>query len=60
MGDVSKGVPGTLLGYRVHINQALDSIAAGKKIMLFGDFGKYYVRKGWQPYHLHGARTLRP
>lgn len=45
MGDVTAGQPGTLLGYRYSVNQAMDSIAASKKVMLFGDFGKYYVRK---------------
>lgn len=45
MGNVQQGAPGTLLGYRYHINQAMDSLAAAKKVMLFGDFGKYYVRK---------------
>lgn len=45
MGDVTTGVPGTLLGYRYSVNQAMDSIAAAKKVILFGDFGKYYVRK---------------
>lgn len=48
MGNVQGGVPGTLLGYRYHINQAMASIpasASASKVMLFGDFGKYYVRK---------------
>lgn len=45
MGDITAGQPGTLLGYRYSINQAMDSIAASKKVILFGDFGKYYVRK---------------
>lgn len=45
MGNVQGGVPGTLLGYRYFVNQAMDSIAASKKVMLFGDLGKYYVRK---------------
>lgn len=45
MGDVTTGVPGTLLGYRYSVNQSMDSIAAAKKVILFGDFGKYYVRK---------------
>ncbi len=45
MGDVTKGEPGTLLGYRYEINQAMASIATGQKVMLFGDFGKYFVRK---------------
>lgn len=44
-GDVQNGVPGSILGYRYSINQALDSLAAAKKVMLFGDFGKYFVRK---------------
>ena len=47
-GDVQKGVPGTILGYRYSINQAMASIpgtAAASKVMLFGDFGKYFVRK---------------
>lgn len=49
MGDVQKGVPGTLLGYRYHINQAMESLAAAKKVALFGDFSKYYVRKVGAP-----------
>lgn len=49
MGNVQQGVPGTLLGYRFYINQAVDSLAAAKKVMLFGDFGKYFVRKVGQP-----------
>lgn len=49
MGDVTKGEPGSLLGYRYSINQAMDSLAAAKKVVLFGDFGKYYVRKVGAP-----------
>ena len=45
MGDVTKGVPGTLQGYRYYVNQAMDSIATAKKVAIFGDLGKYYVRK---------------
>ena len=45
MGDVTAGQPGTLLGYRFSINPSMDSIATAKKVVLFGDFGKYYVRK---------------
>lgn len=48
-GDVQNGVPGTILGYRYSINQAMDSLAAAKKVMLFGDFGKYFVRKVGSP-----------
>lgn len=44
-GDVQKGVPGTILGYRYRINQAMDTLAAAKKVMIFGDHAKYYVRK---------------
>lgn len=49
MGDVTRGEPGALLGYRYSINQAMDSLAAAKKVVLFGDFGKYWVRKVGAP-----------
>lgn len=49
MGDVTKGSPDTLLGYRYEINQAMANIATGAKPMLFGDFGKYFVRKVGAP-----------
>lgn len=49
MGDVTKGVPGSLLGYRYAINQAVASIATGNRTVLFGDFGKYFVRKVGSP-----------
>ena len=49
MGNVQQGQPGTLLGYRYYINQAVASLATGQKVMLFGDFGKYYVRKVGAP-----------
>jgi HK97 family phage major capsid protein len=45
MGDVTTGAPGTLLGYRYSINQAMASLATGQRVMVFGDFSKYYVRK---------------
>lgn len=45
MGDVTKGTPGTLLGQMYEVNQAMASIATGTKPILFGDFGKYFVRK---------------
>lgn len=48
-GDIQNGVPGTLLGYRYSINQAMGSLAAASKPMIFGDFGKYFVRKVGQP-----------
>lgn len=44
-GDVQKGVPGTILGYRYHINQAMAELAAAKRVMIFGDHAKYFVRK---------------
>lgn len=49
MGDVTKGAPGTLLGYRYWVNQAMASIATAQKTVLFGDFGKYFVRKVGSP-----------
>ncbi|MEQ1956005.1 phage major capsid protein [Mesorhizobium sp. CN2-181] len=49
MGDIQKGVPGNLLGYRYSINQAMANLATGNKTMLFGDFGKYFVRKVGSP-----------
>lgn len=49
MGNVQQGQPGTLLGYRYYVNQAMASLATGQKVMLFGDFGKYYVRKVGSP-----------
>ena len=44
MGDVRADAPGTLLGKPYHVNQAMASLATGNRTMLFGDFGKYYVR----------------
>jgi HK97 family phage major capsid protein len=44
-GDVQKGVPASFNGRAYSINQAMDSLGAAKKVMLFGDFGKYFVRK---------------
>jgi HK97 family phage major capsid protein len=49
MGNIQQGQPGSLLGYNYRINQAMDGLAASKKVMLFGDFGKYYVRKVGAP-----------
>lgn len=46
LGDFTKGVPSTILGKPFYINQAMDNCTtAAKKAVLFGDFGKYYVRK---------------
>jgi len=49
MGNVQQGQPGSLLGYSYRVNQAMASLATGAKVMLFGDFGKYYVRKVGAP-----------
>lgn len=49
MGNVQQGVPGSLLGYNYRINQAMDSLALAKKVVVFGDFGKYFVRKVGSP-----------
>ncbi len=49
MGDVQKGEPGTLLGYRYSINDDMASLGAAAKVMLFGDFSKYFVRKVGSP-----------
>jgi HK97 family phage major capsid protein len=48
-GDVQGGVPGTIFGYRYAINQAMDSLAAAKKVMIFGDMSKFWVRKVGAP-----------
>lgn len=49
MGNVQAGQPGSLLGYNYSINQAVASLGTGNKVVLFGDFGKYYVRKVGAP-----------
>jgi HK97 family phage major capsid protein len=49
MGDVTRGEPGTLLGYRYEINDDVPQIAAGAKPVVFGDFSKYFVRKVGSP-----------
>ncbi|WP_297842909.1 phage major capsid protein [uncultured Roseibium sp.] len=47
MGDVQRGIPATFNGRAYSINQAMAELDSGvsSKVMLFGDFGKYYVRK---------------
>jgi len=49
MGNVKEGAPGTLLGYNYSINQAMANIATGNKTIIFGDLGKYWVRKVGSP-----------
>jgi HK97 family phage major capsid protein len=48
-GDVQGGVPGTLLGFRYSINQAMPAMTTGLKPIVFGDLGKYFVRKVGAP-----------
>lgn len=48
-GNVQAGIPSTFNGRPYSVNQAMESLAAAKKVMLFGDFSKYYVRKVGQP-----------
>lgn len=50
MGDIRSEQPGTLLGNPYSVNQAMDSaFTTGKKLILYGDFSKYYVRKVGAP-----------
>jgi len=49
MGNVQTGAPGSLLGYGYSVNQAMPAATAGLKSIVFGDFGKYYVRKVGSP-----------
>ena len=49
MGDIRVGAPGTLLGQNYSVNQAMANVATGQKSVVFGDFGKYYVRKVGAP-----------
>lgn len=48
-GNVQTGVPASFHGYRYFVNQEMDSLAAAKKAVLFGDFKKYWVRKVGAP-----------
>lgn len=48
-GDVQGGAPATFNGRAYSINQSMASLATGQKVMLFGDFSKYYVRKVGAP-----------
>jgi len=51
MGNVQAGVPGSLLGYNYSVNQAVAGLGDGvnSRVMVFGDFSKYYVRKVGSP-----------
>ncbi|TIN83109.1 phage major capsid protein [Mesorhizobium sp.] len=48
-GDYQTQEPSRVLGYRYYINQAIANIATGNKTVIFGDFGKYWVRKVGAP-----------
>lgn len=48
-GNVQAGIPNSFNGRPYTINQDMDSLAAAKKVMLFGDMSKYIVRKVGQP-----------
>ena len=49
-GNIQKGVPSTLNDRRYHINQAMSStFTTGQKLILWGDLGKYIVRKVGAP-----------
>ena len=49
LGNFQAGVPNQILGYNIVVNQAMDSLATAKKVMLFGDMSKFYVRKAGAP-----------
>jgi HK97 family phage major capsid protein len=49
MGDVKTGAPATLLDKPYAINDDVPAIATGNRAILFGDFGRYYVRKVGAP-----------
>jgi len=45
MGDIRNGEPATILGHAYSINQAMADLGASAKPIIFGDFGRYVVRK---------------
>jgi len=47
--DFSSGLAERILGYRYSVNQAMPAMTTGLRPIVFGDFGKYYVRKAGQP-----------
>lgn len=48
-GNVKAGIPNTLNGRTYHINEDMADLGAAAKVMLFGDFKKYFVRKVGAP-----------
>lgn len=50
MGNVQIGTPENILGKPVTVNQDMSAaLTTGQKLILFGDFGKFYVRKVGSP-----------
>jgi len=49
MGNVQGGIPATFNGREFSVNQDMASIATVAKVVLFGDFSKYFVRKVGSP-----------
>jgi HK97 family phage major capsid protein len=50
MGDIRTGAPGALLGNPYSVNQAMASaFTTGQKLIIYGDFSKYFVRKVGAP-----------
>lgn len=49
MGDVRVGAPDLILGKPYSVNDDTPAIATGNKSVLFGDFGRYTVRKVGRP-----------
>lgn len=45
MGDVRAGEPDRLLAHPYSVNQAMPNVATGLKPIIFGDHGRYVVRK---------------
>jgi HK97 family phage major capsid protein len=49
-GNFQSGIPQTVLGYNIVVNQDMASaFTTGQKLILFGDLGKYFVRKVGAP-----------
>jgi HK97 family phage major capsid protein len=49
LGDIRNGAPATLLEKPYSINDDVPAIAAGAKPIIFGDLGRYWVRKVGSP-----------
>lgn len=49
MGNFQTGQPSSILGYNVSVNNAMAELGTGNKVAVFGDFGKFYVRKAGAP-----------